>query len=185
MSRSIALAGMMGAGKTTVARHLGDALGRLVVDTDREVERAVGAPIPVIFTERGEPYFRAAEREVVRELARPDDLVLALGGGVVLDDSNVAELLTTGVIVYLETTAQVLIERLEAQEEAEGRPLLAGDTALRVRETLEARAPRYAEVADLVVDASRDPEVVTRTILDALLERDDVLTRSEHEQVMP
>lgn len=185
MSRSIALAGMMGAGKTTVARRLGDALGRLVVDTDREIERAVGAPIPVIFTERGEPYFRAAERQVVRELARPDDIVLALGGGVVLDDDNVAELLTTGIIVYLEVPAQVLIERLEAREEAEGRPLLAGDTSLKVRETLEARAPRYTEVADLVIDATGDPDEVTRRILDALLERDEVLTPSEHEQVMP
>ena len=184
MSRSIALAGMMGAGKTTVARRLGDELGRLVVDTDREIERAVGAPIPVIFTERGEPYFRAAERQVVRELARPDDLVLALGGGVVLDDDNVAELLTTGVIVYLEAPAEVLIARLEAQEEAAGRPLLAGDTAVKVRGTLEERAPRYAEVADLVVDASPDADAVTRSILDALLDRDDVLTPSEHEQVM-
>lgn len=185
MSRSIALAGMMGAGKTTVARRLGDVLGRLVVDTDREIERAVGAPIPVIFAERGEPYFRAAERQVVRELARPDDIVLALGGGVVLDDDNVAELLTTGVIVYLEAPAEVLIERLEAREEAEGRPLLAGDTAAQVRETLARRAPRYAEVADLVVDAARDPDVVVRSILDGMLERDGVLTPSEHEEVMP
>lgn len=184
MSRTIALAGMMGAGKTTVARLLGDELGRLVVDTDREIERAVGAPIPVIFAERGEPYFRAAERQVVRELARPDDLVLALGGGVVLDDDNVAELLVTGVIVYLEATAEVLVERLEAAAEAEQRPLLAGNTAMQVRDTLEARAPRYAEVADVVVDAARDPDVVARSVLDALLERDDVLTPSEHEQVM-
>lgn len=182
MSRSIALAGMMGAGKSTVATLLADRLGRGLADTDTEIERHVGMPIPRIFLEKGEAWFRSAEHQVVREVARFNDLVIALGGGAVLHDANVAELLLTGIVVYLDAPADVLIARLEA--ESEGRPLLDGDLERRVRETLAGREPRYRDAADLIVDATGTPEEVTRLILDEVMRLGDVLTPSEHEQVM-
>lgn len=182
MSRNIALLGMMGAGKTTVASLVADALGRTAVDTDAEIERWVGEPVPVIFATRGEAAFRDLERRVVEELAKLDDLVLALGGGTVLRDDNVASLVLTGVLVELRARPEVLIERL--RDQSDGRPLLAGDLDTQLRATYEARADRYAEVADLTVDAEQPPEQVAREIIDWTLTAGDVLTPSEHEQVM-
>lgn len=183
-SRSIALTGMMGAGKTTVGRRLATALGRRVADTDDELRRWSGRSIPELFAEHGEPGFRSLERQVVAELARFQDLVLSLGGGVVLDDDNVAELLLTGVIVHLDVPVEVLVSRLQVAGEADDRPLLAGDLAARVQATHVARDARYREVADLVVDASRPVDDVVTAICAWAMEQGDVLTPSEHEQVM-
>lgn len=182
MSRSIALAGMMGAGKSTVAQRLASRLGRGLADTDDEIEQHVGMPIPRIFLEKGEGWFRAAEHQVIREVARFDDLVIALGGGAILDDANAAELLLTGVVIYLEAPADVLVERL--RDQATARPLLAGDLDEQVRRTLAAREPAYRANADAVVDATGEPEEVVDEIVALAMRFGDVLTPSEHERVM-
>lgn len=186
MSRSIALVGMMGAGKTTVATRLGERLGRGVIDTDVEIRTWTGRSIPELFAEAGEAGFRDLERQVVEEVAKIEDMVISLGGGAVLRDDNVASLLLTGVIVHLDASPEVLVERLRAADEATDRPLLAGsdDLETTVRATHAARADRYREVADLEVDADRDAEAVTQEILEWALRQGDVLTPSEHEQVM-
>jgi shikimate kinase len=112
------------------------------------------------------------------------DLVLALGGGVVLDDDNVASLLLTGVIVHLDVPVDELVARLQVADEAADRPLLAGDLEAQVRTTHAARHARYLEVADVVVDASRPVDEVVTAICAWAMEQGDVLTPSEHEQVM-
>lgn len=184
MSRNVCLIGMMGVGKTTIARQLAETLGRTAVDTDDEIVRFVGRSIPEIFAEAGEEYFRAVERQVVREVARADDLVIALGGGAVLSDANVAELLLTGLIVELRAPADVLAARL--RDQADGRPLLlGGDLDGRIDALLDARADRYAEVADVTVDAAGSIDEVVGAILAVALERGDVLTPSEHERLLP
>ncbi len=184
MSRSIALAGMMGAGKSTVGRALAAALGRGFADTDAEVERATRSTIVELFATHGEAGFRLAESRVVSELGRHDDLVIALGGGAVLSDDNVSDLMLTGVIVVLDAPLEVLRGRVAAGPGT--RPLLTGSEADdRLATTLARRRPRYLEVADVVVDAARPVDVVVRDVLDWALEQGDVLTPSEHEQVMP
>lgn len=184
MSRSIALTGMMGAGKSTVGRALGRALGRAFADSDAEVSRATGRTIPELFAEHGEAGFRLAEARVVAELARHTDLVLSLGGGVVLRDDNVTDLLLTGVIVHLDVAPEELVRRLRRSRTP--RPLLeGGDLRERVLQTAAERDGRYREVADLVVDAARPVDAVVRDVLDWAMEQGDVLTPSEHEQVMP
>lgn len=183
MSRNVALYGMMGVGKTTVGRAVADRLGRRFADTDAEIVRWTGSTIPELFLEHGEPGFRDIERQVVEELAGFHDLVIALGGGTVLRDDNVASLLLTGVLVELRTTPEVLLERLTT--EAAGRPLLAGeDLDTRIRATLAARQDRYAEVADTTIDAGRDLARVVEDVVVFAREAGDVLTPSEHEQVM-
>jgi shikimate kinase len=184
MSRNIALLGMMGAGKTTVARLLADRLGRRVADTDDEIRTWQGRSIPELFVAHGEAGFRELERQVIEELSKLHDLVLSLGGGAVLRDDNVASLLLTGVLVELRAEPEVLIERLRG--ESDGRPLLgpAEDLEERVRAVHAERAARYAEVADLTVDASRPPDEVVHDILEWAMAQGDVLTPSEHEQVM-
>lgn len=182
MSRNIALIGMMGAGKSTIAELLGERLGRRVVDTDEEIERWRGASIPEIFEDEGERAFRDYEASVIEELARIDDLVLSLGGGAVLADGNVAAFLLTGVLVYLDVPAPELIERLKGA--AEGRPLLDGDLVGRVEALHEQRDPRYREVADAVIPADGAPEVVTDRVIEWLSENPDVVTPSEYERIM-
>jgi len=194
MSRTICISGMMGSGKTTVAEVLGRRLGRSVIDTDREVERWTGRSVAAIFADEGEERFRDLERQVVAEVAREPDLVVALGGGTVLADEAVADLLLSGVIVHLDVPIAELARRLAHQWHE--RPLLAArhhgvaeaDRAAALHEALAellaARGPRYREVADLVVDGARDPEVVARDVLDWAMGAGDVLTPSELEQVM-
>ncbi len=187
MSRTICLSGMMGAGKTTVAEVLGRRLGRGVVDIDREIERWTGRTVAEIFAEGGEAAFRELERRVVVEVARMPDLVVALGGGTVLRDDTVADLLLSGVIVQLDVPVDVLAERLAPQRAH--RPLLrpgpdAPPLHAVVEDVLAARRARYAEVADHVVDGSGGPEDIAERILAWAMDAGDVLTPSEYEQVM-
>ncbi|MFA9445647.1 shikimate kinase [Egicoccus sp. AB-alg6-2] len=183
MSRNLALHGMMGAGKSTVATLLGDRLGRRVADTDDELRSWTGRSIPELFAEYGESGFRDLERQVIEELAKFHDLVIALGGGAVLRDDNVASLLLTGVLVELRAEPDVLVARLQ---DSSDRPLLGAPDELerRVHATWQAREARYRAVADVTVDAARAPEQVVDEILEWALAQGDVLTPSEHEQVM-
>ena len=188
MSRTTCLSGMMGAGKSTVAEVLGRRLGRAFVDTDREIERWTGRSVARIFAEGGESAFRDLERQVVVEVARVPDLVVALGGGTVLRDDTVADLMLSGVIVHLDVPVDLLAERLAPQREHRPR-LRPGPDAPPLHEVVEevlaARRKRYAEVADLVVDAAGEAEAIADVILAWAMEAGDVLTPSEHEQVMP
>lgn len=183
MSRNLALHGMMGAGKSTIAVLLGERLGRRVADTDEELRSWTGRSIPELFAAYGETGFRDLERQVVEELAKFHDLVIALGGGAVLRDDNVASLLLTGVLVELRADPDVLVQRLTGSTD---RPLLGAQDELeeRLRRTHAARSQRYTDVADLTVDASQPTERVVDQILEWALAQGDVLTPSEHEQVM-
>jgi len=189
MSRNLCLVGMMGVGKTTVATLLADRLGRRVADTDQEIRRWTGRSIPELFMEHGEAGFRDLERQVVEELATYHDLVLSLGGGAVIRDDNVSSLLLTGVIIHLDVPVEVLVERLRGGG-ADDRPLLGGpggseeELVDRLRTTASERDPRYREVADVTMDASDPPDEVTEQIIEWALVQTDVLTPSEHEQVM-
>ena len=178
---NLVLYGMMGVGKTTVAAALGGVLGRAVADTDVEVAKWTGRSIPEIFATDGEARFREFEAAVVRELATYDDLVIAVGGGTVLSDDNVADLSLTGVLVHLDAPVDVLVERLTDDGD---RPLLAGDVEERVRTVHAERADRYADVADLTVDAARDVDTIVEDLLDWLREHGDVLTPSEYERLI-
>jgi shikimate kinase len=183
VSSNLALFGMMGAGKSTVGHEVARRLGRAFADTDDEIVRWTGRSIPEIFAAEGEAAFRRYEAQVVRELATYHDLVIALGGGAVLSDDNVADLALTSVLVELRASRDTLVERLRA--EAEGRPLLAGeDLADRIGRVLADRAGRYAEVADVTLDADAEVSAVAEQLIDWLLEHPDVLTPSEFEAVM-
>lgn len=190
MSRNICLAGMMATGKTTVATLVADRLGRRLVDTDAEIVAWQKMSIPEIFARHGHDGFRSMEASVVRELAGCHDLVMALGGGAVLRGDNVDVLRLSSVLVVLDAEVDVLVERVLADGPI--RPLLMVDGKAPTRETLTARIAitrqerleRYRQVADLIVDADRSPEAVADTIVAWAAAQGDVLTPSEHEQVM-
>lgn len=181
MSRNVCFIGMPGSGKSTVGALVGRRLGRRTADTDEEVRRWTGRTIPELFDEHGESGFRELERQVVEELATYHDLVIGLGGGAVLRDDVVASLMLTGVLVHLDAPPDVLVARLSG---AEQRPLLAGDLVERVAQTHHQRDARYRAVADVTLDATGPAEHVAEAAVQWALAQGDVLTPSEHEQVM-
>jgi shikimate kinase len=146
----IFLVGPMGAGKTTIGKKLARALRLRFVDCDHEIELRTGATIPLIFDIEGEAGFRAREKRVVDEVTREDGVVVATGGGAVLDPENRALLQERGFVVYLHAPLEHLLARTRGDT---NRPLLqAGDRVKRMQEILKAREPLYRGVADLIVD---------------------------------
>ncbi|MFN9621755.1 MAG: shikimate kinase [Cyanobacteriota bacterium] len=160
------LVGMMGAGKSAVARPLARALGYRFIDVDTALERSAGRTIPRIFAEDGEEGFRALETAVLNELAQWHSLVVATGGGVVTRPVNWGHL-HQGVVIWLDAPEAVLLQRLRADPTP--RPLLdAPDPEDRLRQLLEQRRPLYAQ-ADLHVRQGLDsPEGVANRVLEAL-----------------
>jgi shikimate kinase len=184
VSRSIVLFGMMAVGKSTVARRVGARLGRDVLDTDDEVEHLAGTSILGVFAEHGEERFRELEREAVRQVAERDDAVVAVGGGAVLDDRNVAALRRHSVLVHLTVPPEVLNARLATSTATDSRPLLTGQDLRRTIDLLLAeRGPRYTEVADHEVDADASPAAVAARVLAAIGDDQRTLTGDERERV--
>jgi shikimate kinase len=151
--RNVFLVGMMGAGKTTAGRLMARRLKREFLDTDLEIERRCGVQVPVIFEIEGEAGFRQREAAVIAELTARDDVVLATGGGAVLDEANRRHLAARGTVVYLHAPPPALYERVRQDR---NRPLLAGaDPQARLQELYAVRDPLYREIADIVVDTGR------------------------------
>lgn len=142
---------MMGAGKTTVGRLLAAQLGSRFIDTDQEIEARTGVSIPTIFEIEGEAGFRNREAKVVDDLTRESGLVMATGGGVVLDPQNRENLAERGFVVYLHAPPRLLFQRTRHDR---NRPLLQVDDPLaKLEEMYALRDPLYREVADLVVES--------------------------------
>jgi shikimate kinase len=150
--RNIYLVGLMGAGKTTVGRQLARRLGRQFIDSDHEIVARTGVAIPTIFEIEGEDGFRRREAQTIAELTKVQGLVMATGGGVVLDPENCRRLHDTGWVVYLNVPPAMLYERTRHDR---NRPLLQVADPLSRLEALHAlRDPLYREVAHFVVEGS-------------------------------
>jgi shikimate kinase len=147
---NVYLVGLMGAGKTSVGRVLAKRLRKIFVDSDHEIEARTGVRIPVIFEIEGEPGFRRREAAVLQELVLQGDIVLATGGGVVLDPQNRRALRTTGTVVYLRASPNELWLRTRHDR---NRPLLqTGDPLGRLQQLHAERDALYRESAHLIVD---------------------------------
>lgn len=159
---NIVLCGMMGSGKTTVARALENIYGFSVVDTDEIIVRRHGE-INAIFRDLGEQAFRDIESQTVKEVSALDGYVISLGGGVVLRRSNVEELKKNGKIFYLRTRAETVIARVKGDS---SRPLLQGNLEERVHAILKDRSKVYEEAADVVIDTDdKSPEEIADIIV--------------------
>jgi len=147
---NIYLVGLMGAGKTSVGRILAKRLRKSFLDSDHEIEHRTGVRIPIIFEIEGEAGFRRREASVVQELVRLSEIVLATGGGAVLDPENRTALRSTGTVIYLRASPSELYMRTRHDR---NRPLLRTSDPLGKLEDLHrVRDPLYRECAHLIVD---------------------------------
>lgn len=157
----------MGAGKSAVGRQLARFLHMDFFDSDEEIESRTGVDIPFIFEKEGEAGFRTRESKVIDELSARQGIVLATGGGVVVDPQNRSHLGARGFVVYLHTTVE---QQLDRTQRGRNRPLLEnGDRREILEELMRIRDPLYREIADLTVETDgRRVKEVAAEIRDAL-----------------
>src|SRR5258707_1060974 len=161
------LVGPMGSGKTAVGRHLARMLRFAFHDSDADVEARTGVDIPFIFEKEGEPGFRIREKESIERLTRLESIVLATGGGAVIEEDNRRALSERGVVVYLATSID---QQLERTRHARHRPLLNDtDPEQKLHELMQRRAILYAQIADFTVSTDgRRVQLVAEEIHHAL-----------------
>ncbi|MBT1445321.1 shikimate kinase AroK [Shewanella sp. JM162201] len=165
--RNIFLVGPMGAGKSTIGRHLAQMLHLEFHDSDQEIESRTGADIAWVFDVEGEEGFRRREAQVIADLTEKQGIVLATGGGSVQSKDIRNFLSARGIVVYLETTIDKQVARTQRDKR---RPLLQVDDPRSVLERLaESRNPLYEEIADLVVKTDdQSAKVVANQIIEQL-----------------
>lgn len=168
--RNVFLIGPMGSGKSAVGRHLARLLRYGFHDSDTDIEAKTGVDIPFIFEKEGEAGFRVREHESIERLTRLESIVLATGGGAVIDPDNRRVLAERGVVVYLETSIE---QQLERTRHARHRPLLNDtDPEQKLRELMLRRAALYAEIAQITVSTDgRRVQVVAEEIYHELVGR--------------
>jgi shikimate kinase len=169
-SSSIFLIGMPGAGKSTIGKSLSKRLGLKFIDADKEMVSRTGVPIATIFEIEGEAGFRAREVELIAELVTRPGLVLATGGGAILNAESRRLLHESGAVVYLRTSLAKLCER--TQRDAK-RPLLQGVDALAtLTQLLAVREPLYSETAHFTVESGHGSvSKLVESIVQQLIER--------------
>jgi len=153
--KNIFLIGLMGTGKTTVGRQLSRKLKMDFFDSDRVIEERTGADIPLIFEKEGEAGFRKREVAIIDELTKKKNIILATGGGAILDEENRKHLVNRGTVFYLKSNLKTLVERTSKDK---NRPLLHADEPAEtiLKRLLEQRGPLYEETADQIIDTANN-----------------------------
>lgn len=150
-SENLFLVGPMGAGKTTLGRRLAQSRSLSFFDSDQEIELRTGVDIPYIFEKEGEAGFRKRERCVLDDLTQAKGVVLATGGGAILDEGNRQNLMQRGTVIYLRASLALQLSRTAKSKK---RPLLnrAKDRRALLRDLFEVRDPLYRAAADIVIE---------------------------------
>jgi len=154
----------MGAGKSTIGRQLARCLKLKFIDSDREIEIRTGVDIPLIFELEGESGFRKRERKVINELTAKPGIMLATGGGAVMDELNRQHLAARGRVIYLHTSVE---QQLQRTAHDRNRPLLqTANPKQKLQELMAVRDPLYREIADWVIetDGCRARDVVQKIV---------------------
>ena len=177
LKKTIAMVGMMGAGKTAVGRALAAALEVPFLDSDHEIEEAAAMSIAEIFDRDGEPFFRARETEVIHRLLEGPPCVLSTGGGAYLSERNRSMITAEGTAVWLNADLEVLWNRVKHRETRQ--LLKTPDPYGTLKALYEARVPVYAQ-ADITVKSQPDLSVqdMANRVIAALADRADVLERT-------
>ena len=160
MKQAIFLCGFMGAGKSSVGRALAKELGWPLLDTDALIERENG-PIPQIFAEKGEPYFRCLETELAHRLAQTEEVVISTGGGFVLSQ-GVQDSLKDSLVIYLDVPFEACWQRIKNND----RPLVRSNSKEALREIYRKRAEIYRSVSRFSVSNTGTLNQTVAEILD-------------------
>ncbi|MBM2829581.1 MAG: 3-dehydroquinate synthase [Gammaproteobacteria bacterium] len=140
----------MGSGKTTIGRKLEKKCKLQFFDSDHEIELRTGVKITLIFEIEGEAGFRKRESQMINELTSNSGIVLATGGGAILDPENRKYLSERGFVIYLRASIEQLLRRTAKDQK---RPLLQTDNPrAKIEELLAERGPLYEEIANMIVD---------------------------------
>lgn len=167
MKKNIVLVGLMGAGKSTIGRHLSKRLKMTFHDSDTAIEQRTGVSIATIFEIEGEAGFRAREEQMIAELCDYENIILATGGGSVLSEKNRQVLQHSAHVIYLSTNAEQLYMRIRHDK---SRPLMQTEDPLQtLTDLLTIREPYYLEVADSIIKTGQQRvSVVIKKILTSL-----------------
>jgi shikimate kinase len=169
LTRTVALVGMMGAGKSSIGRRLATRLGVPFRDADSEIESAAGCTISEIFERYGEPAFRDGERKVISRLLTEPPHIMATGGGAFMDATTRAALKEQSVTIWLRAPVDVLLARTQRRD---SRPLLrSGDPRATLERLIAERSPTYA-LADHTLDSEDGPHAASVERIVSLLEAD-------------
>lgn len=161
----ITLIGYRGSGKSSVAEPLAERLGFSWIDADDEIERVAGKSIATIFAEEGEPRFRQVEREVMQDLLGRDKLIIAAGGGAILNAETRREMREAGPVIWLKASVTALEQRIsEDASTASRRPALTSSASQReeIQNLLDQREPLYREAATITVET--DSKTVSQIV---------------------
>lgn len=148
---NIYLIGFMGTGKTTVAKNLTKFLPFTVLEMDEAIERVECMSIPEIFSQKGEQGFRDAESQLLKIVSQQNNQIISCGGGIVLKQENVDIMKSTGSIVRLVASPEVIFERVSRNNK---RPLVVGKSLDEIKALIKEREPMYQNAAEFVVDSS-------------------------------
>ncbi|NLB88020.1 MAG: shikimate kinase [Syntrophomonadaceae bacterium] len=164
MEKNIVLIGFMGTGKSTVGLKLAEKLGMKFVDMDKEIEKITGMSISTLFKRHGEIRFRSEERLMAKKLSNQKGLVIATGGGIVLQQENIDALRENGILICLDAEPKDIFERVIRKRAS--RPLLKKNLQVKdIEEMLKEREPFY-NCADFRVNTSgRDLDVIVNDII--------------------
>lgn len=164
--RSIVLVGMMGVGKSSIGRRLAARLELPFVDADTEIEQAAGMPIPEIFAQHGEPYFRDGEARVIVRLLSGAPLVLATGGGAYMRQATRDIIRQRGVSLWLKADADLILRRVRRRND---RPLLqSGDQLATIERLIAERYPVYADADICILSHDVPHERIVEDCINAL-----------------
>ncbi len=171
---NLVLIGYRCVGKTVVGRRLAERLQRRFVDTDDLLEERLGIPINEIVKSQGWEKFRAMEKKIIEEISERDQLVIAPGGGAVLEPDNVTALRRKGLMIWLKADKETICKRMERDSQTLARrPTLTGKGVLEeLEEVMACRQPIYKKAAEVELDTSNlDVETVAERILTLMNEK--------------
>jgi shikimate kinase len=166
--KTITLTGMMGAGKTTVAKVLAEKLNIKFIDIDSFIEQNEEQKISEIFSNKGEEYFRKIEKETIRNIfiPIPENLVISLGGGALENDETREFLLKNSNVIYLKTSPEIIFERIKSNTQ---RPLLCGNMSVeKISEILEKRIENYQSATYTITTDNKTPNQIAEEIIGVL-----------------